>query len=69
MEPTTSKKKIQKFKETSVSEKCIIHNNKKIKFICCLKNCLKELCSFCILDHKTHIDHISRMDIKINQIK
>ena len=37
---------------------CNNHKGKKIKFICTLKTCLKELCSICILDHKNHIDYI-----------
>ena len=37
---------------------CEIHPNQKIDFLCTKTDCLKSLCSFCILDHKDHIEDI-----------
>ena len=34
---------------------CKTHLGQKIEFLCKNKNCLLELCSFCILEHKEHI--------------
>jgi N-acetylneuraminic acid mutarotase len=37
---------------------CQIHAKEKIEFLCRDKCCLRELCSFCILEHKEHINEI-----------
>jgi hypothetical protein len=37
---------------------CHLHAKQKIDFLCKDKGCLRELCSFCILDHREHINEI-----------
>ena len=77
MEPTTSKKITKRqpkskqpvLEETQIEPVfCANHQGKKVKFICSVKNCLQELCSFCILDHKNHIESISPISQKVQQI-
>lgn len=46
---------------------CQVHSYKKIEFICSSEDCLKELCSMCILEHKEHIDMIKHVHTHIKE--
>ena len=46
---------------------CNKHSFKKIEFICSSEDCLKELCSMCILEHKEHIDMIKHVHTHIKE--
>jgi hypothetical protein len=46
---------------------CEKHQFKKIEFICSLANCLREMCSLCILDHKEHINSIKHIHTHIKE--
>jgi hypothetical protein len=37
---------------------CEQHPDQRIEFLCRNRSCLRELCSFCILEHKDHINEI-----------
>lgn len=46
---------------------CKLHPGQRIEFLCKNKACLLELCSFCILVHKEHIEEISPLRDIINE--
>jgi hypothetical protein len=37
---------------------CETHMDQRVEFLCKNRSCLRELCSFCILEHKDHINEI-----------
>ena len=37
---------------------CLSHPDSKVDFMCVNWNCLQELCAFCVLEHKEHINEI-----------
>lgn len=46
---------------------CKVHPGQRVEFLCKNKACLLELCSFCILIHKEHIEEISPLRDIINE--
>lgn len=46
---------------------CYRHSDRKIQFICLNRSCLQELCSFCILEHKDHVDEIKPLEDVIKE--
>ncbi len=47
---------------------CSKHKDLKIEFICVNPKCLKELCSYCILEHKEHIKYIKAIQNVVQDI-
>lgn len=41
---------------------CYRHSNRRVQFICLSRACWKELCSFCILEHKEHVNDIRPLE-------
>lgn len=46
---------------------CEVHRGQNVYFICTKLTCLKELCSFCIMDHKYHISEIEILKNVVSQ--
>lgn len=60
LEETQQTKPSQTSTQPEVTESCCkSHTGQRIEFLCKNRACLRELCSFCILSHKEHIEEIS----------
>ena len=46
---------------------CPTHQHMKIEFLCEKEDCLRELCSKCILEHKSHINHVKHLNDLIKE--
>lgn len=60
LEETQQTKPSQTSTSPETAESCCkSHFGQRIEFLCKNRACLRELCSFCILSHKEHIEEIS----------